>query len=337
MVISGPGNAKTETVQALTGAGALITSTITSEGALLSASPRQSHATGGLLRKIGNRGLLVIKDGTSLLSMDTRARGLILAALREIYDGKWERNVGVGGGRTLTWIGRLAIVGACTTAWDTAHGVIAVMGDRFAIVRADSENARARVRSARRATGNTGQEAQMRAELAAAVGGLIANAGTTEHQLTSAETDRLIGLANIVTWARTGVERDYRGDVTDVHASEMPTRFAKQLTQLMRGAVAIGMSPAAAMQLATRCARDTLPPLRRRILLDVAAHPNTRPRDVARRITRPRMTVQRELRALYMLRVLECDEQDVVQGGKEHTLERYSLSDALDRDLLLSM
>src|SRR5262249_49296034 len=38
LVISGPGNAKTETVQALAGAGAHIISTISSEGALLSAS-----------------------------------------------------------------------------------------------------------------------------------------------------------------------------------------------------------------------------------------------------------------------------------------------------------
>ena len=68
LVISGPGNAKTETVQALSGAGARITSTIASEGALLSASPRKARAkgaTGGLLRKIGERGVLVIKDVTN--------------------------------------------------------------------------------------------------------------------------------------------------------------------------------------------------------------------------------------------------------------------------------
>jgi hypothetical protein len=337
LVISGPGNAKTETVQALAGAGAHVTSTITSEGALLSASPRQGRATGGLLCKLGPRGLLVIKDVTSLLSMDGRARNLVLAALREVYDGKWERNVGIGGGRTLAWIGRIAIVGACTTAWDTAHLVIAIMGDRFVVVRADSEGAQTRIRSAEMAVNNAGQEAGMRAELAAAVGGLITNASAAEHVFAPAERTRLINLANIVTWARTGVERDYRGYVTDVHASEMPTRLSKQLAMLVRGAVAIGIPSAAAMQLATRCARDTMPPLRRRILLDLAAHPDSRPRDVARRIVRPRTTVHNELRSLRLLGVLHCDEQDMMQGGKEHTLERYRLASALDRDLLLSM
>ena len=67
LVVAGPGGAKTETVQALAGAGAHITSTIASEGALLSATPRRDRnkkATGGLLRKIGDRGVLVIKDVT---------------------------------------------------------------------------------------------------------------------------------------------------------------------------------------------------------------------------------------------------------------------------------
>ena len=65
MIVSGPGNAKTETAQATSGIGAQVVSTITSDAALLSASPRKQRAkeaTGGLLRKIGERGCLTIKD-----------------------------------------------------------------------------------------------------------------------------------------------------------------------------------------------------------------------------------------------------------------------------------
>jgi hypothetical protein len=110
LFVSGSGNAKTETVQSLEGAGALVVSTITSEGALLSATGRSPGATGGLLRKIGARGLVVVKDLTSPLSMDGKVRGLVFAALREIHDGRWERNVGYMGGRTLPWAGRIVIV-----------------------------------------------------------------------------------------------------------------------------------------------------------------------------------------------------------------------------------
>jgi hypothetical protein len=77
LVISGLGNTKTETVQSLAGAGAHVTSAISSEGALLSATPRKSRAKsaiGGLLRKLGDRGVLVIKDVTSILSADRNTR-----------------------------------------------------------------------------------------------------------------------------------------------------------------------------------------------------------------------------------------------------------------------
>jgi hypothetical protein len=343
LVISGPGNAKTETVQALAGAGATVTSTIASEGALLSATKPQGKnkaatTTGGLLRKLGSRGILVIKDVTSILSADRHTRGPVLAAIREIYDGRWERNVGSSGGLTLTWTGRIVIVGAVTTAWDTAHSVIAAMGDRFVVVRADSGSGRAK--SATKAIRNTGSETNMRSELAQSAGALIDHVDNKkEYILSDDQIDQLIKAADIVTAARTGVERDYRGEIIDAHALEMPTRFAKQLGQLVRGAIAIGSSPDDAMRLAIRCARDSIPPLRCEILLDIAAHPNSEPHEVHRRIGRPRHTVRRELEALHMLRLLQCEESDEVNdnGKVVRTIYEYSLADAFDQKTLLEM
>ena len=50
----------------------------------------------------------------------------------------------------------------------------------------------------------------------------------------------------------------------------MPTRFAKQLTQMVRGGVAIGMRRDQAV-VGLRCARDSIPPMRLEILLDLAS------------------------------------------------------------------
>ena len=117
---------------------------------------------------------------------------------------------------------------------------------------------------------------------------------------------------------------------------EMPTRFAKQLVMLLRGAIAIGMTPAEAMRLALRCARDSIPQFRLEILLDLAANPRSRAIDVCRNITKPLRTVRRELEALHTLGLLRCDEeQSVVDENK--TIWRYSLSDGFDRATLLSM
>lgn len=335
IVISGSGNAKTETVQSLSGTGAHVTGTITSEGALLSATTRNRGATGGLLHKIGARGLLVIKDLTSILAMDSNIRGAVLAAFREIHDGKWERNVGFAGGRTLTWTGRIVIVAACTTAWDEARKVIETMGDRFVLVRSNSMAGR--VESARKAIANTGREEVMRAELAGAMGALVASADLNVRGLTDVEGERLIKLANVVTWARSGVERDFRGVVVNAHAPEMPTRFAKQLAQVVRGALSFGMPSEAAMRLAVRCARDSIEPLRRDLLLDVAANPGTDPNDVHTRIVRPLSTVKNNLVALHMLRLVDCEEREERRGNRVVSVPYYRLAPELDRATLLNM
>jgi hypothetical protein len=226
LLVSGPGNAKTETVQSAQGQrNTYVVSTISSPGALLSATSkrdRAADASGGLLRVIGDRGVLVIKDVTSILSMGRELRAEVLAALREIYDGRWTRTVGTDGGRTLDWVGRIAIIGAVTTAWDTAHAVVAVMGDRFVLLRLDST--KGRMTAGRQAIGNTGSEREMRDELAAAVADVIAGLDDTAIDLTDEETKKLLAAADLVTRARTGVEFDYRGDVIDAHAPEMPTR-----------------------------------------------------------------------------------------------------------------
>jgi len=312
LVISGSGNAKTETVCSLSASGAIITSTISSDGALLSASPqreRAKDATGGLLRRLGASGMLVIKDVTSILSMDRNTRATVLAALREIADGRWERNVGTDGGRTLLWTGRLGVIGACTTAWDRAHDVIASMGDRFVTLRMDSSTGR--LPAGKKAMQNTGDEVKMRAALAKAVARVIETAKLSADKPDADETDRLLAAADIVTLCRTGVDYDYRGAVIDAHAPEMPTRFAKQLVQVMRGGCAIGMDRQAAVWLALRCARDSMPPLRLAILEDVAAHPHSRTRDIRFRLNKPYNTVDRQLQALHMLGVLDCDEIEV--------------------------
>jgi hypothetical protein len=259
--------------------------------------------------------------------MHRDTRTALLAALREIHDQKWERNLGTDGGRTLTWAGRIAVVGAVTTAWDRAHDVIASMGDRFVVVRMDSTSGR--LPAGRRAMGNTGAEDEMRRHLAEAVGAILARVDPRKSvTLTADDTDQILAAADVVTLCRTGVDYDYRGDVIDAHAPEMPTRFAKQLVQMVRGGVAIGMRQPEAVRLALRCARDSMPPIRLAILEDVAAHPGARTGDVRKRLDKPWSTVDRQLQALHILGVLTCHELD--DPGKQRAIWTYHVADHIE-------
>jgi hypothetical protein len=175
----------------------------------------------------------------------------------------------------------------------------------------------------------------MRAELAAAVGGVLAGiAASADLALTDDEIERLLPAADLVTLARTGVEYDYKGDVIDAHAPEMPTRYARQLQQIIRGGLAIGMDRGEAMRLTIRCARDTMPPGRLAIIDDLAAHPHSTPREIRRRVDLPWRTVDRQCQALHMLGVLACDEVEYGEHGRSRWY--YSLAEDIEPTALQS-
>lgn len=327
LLLSGSGNAKTETVTALERAGAVVTSTIASEGALLSATSareRAKDATGGLLRLIGDRGLLVLKDVTSLLSMSRETRNAVLAALREVYDGRWSRNVGTDGGRQLEWAGRIVLVGAVTSAYDSAHGVIAAMGDRFALVRVDStENRR---EAGRQALRNVGSEIVMREQLGEAVAGVLAGLAPERARLGEDLADKLLDAADLVTLARTAVEKDTKGDPLYAHQPEAPTRFAKMLGQIVRGSTALGMSDAQAERLALRVARDSMPPHRLRILDDLDGHPWSTTSEVTKRLQMPRTTIDRALQELHLLNLVHVEDGEAGRGWRYRLTERATMA-----------
>jgi hypothetical protein len=167
----------------------------------------------------------------------------------------------------------------------------------------------------------------MRAELAAAVGGLLANLPKVTATADPLVDEKLLRAADLVTLARTAVERDHKGDVVNAHAPEMPTRFAKMLGQVHRGMLTIGADRQRALATALRVASDSIPPLRLQILTDVNAHAGTRLSETLRRVQRPRTTVDRELQALHMLGLLHV--QDNTPGGW-----CYTMAEGIDLNVL---
>jgi hypothetical protein len=141
----------------------------------------------------------------------------------------------------------------------------------------------------------------MREELAKAVADVLRPIpDRLSIELSEEEQSELFEAANLFTMARSTVTRDYQGNVLDAHAPEMPTRFAKQLGMVMRGAIAIGMKRKDAHALAMRCAQDSTPPLRLTILKELAAKPGNAT-ELSQRLGKPYMTVRREADALHML------------------------------------
>ena len=137
-LVAPPSSAKTEILNATTRLPGVVPAATLTLASLLSGTPAKQQARGakgGLLRQIGEQGLLVLKDFGSILSMRPDAKNELLAALREIYDGSWTRHLGTDGGKSLSWQGKVGMLFGVTGVIDQHHGVIGAMGDRFLLCR----------------------------------------------------------------------------------------------------------------------------------------------------------------------------------------------------------
>lgn len=318
LILGGSGLTKTQTLAPLADSpGAVMVSSISSEAALLSGSPdreRAADASGGLFREVTDEGVLIIKDFTSILSLPHESKKQILGAFREAHDGEWTRHMGVDGGRTLQWKGRLTVVGAVTSAWDNHYSDVAQMGDRFLVIRPRSANARAAGLSAARAFG---REDEMNADLIRVVSGVLDNIDP-EHlePMSEATLAELFELADLVTWARTAVLTDYRGEVISADEREAPTRFLKQLQFLYAGARLIGLEEADAVQMCRRIAADTLPPRRREVLVSMLGTPGPQTAYAcARDLGQPETTVRRTIDQLWLLGLLGSTGESGLRGN----------------------
>lgn len=65
-----------------------------------------------LLHRIGVNGMITMKDYTSILSMRSEKRDLIVSQMREIYDGKLDKEA--GNGNPQHWEGKINWIGAVT-------------------------------------------------------------------------------------------------------------------------------------------------------------------------------------------------------------------------------
>src|SRR5262249_50412146 len=155
-IIAPPSSAKTEILITLANIPHTEMVGTLSVAGLLSGTPRRQQAAGakgGLLQKIGARGFLVLKDFGSILSMRPELKAELLAALREVFDGKWTRVIGADGGRTLSWSGKIGLLFGCTRVYDSYYGVISELGDRFLLCRLapDEKQFRHAIKNANRA------------------------------------------------------------------------------------------------------------------------------------------------------------------------------------------
>jgi hypothetical protein len=301
LLVGASSSGKSEVLVSLSGLEEVRPAATMTEAALLSGTPRKNAAAdakGGLLRVIGAYGILTLKDFGSVLSMHRDTRAGVLAALRECYDGSWDRQVGAEGGRTLHWQGKLGLIAGVTTVVDRHHVVIDALGSRFAFYRIEVDE---RAKQARRALKHRRRGQGMREELREAVANFLAGLDLTvnDDSLSDEDEQRLVSLADFVTVARSPVERaSYASrEIELIPDAEAPARFAIVLASLLEGLRLLGIGDEDAWRLVAKVAFDSMPAQRRRVLQQLAAAATTTT-GVATTLGLPTTTARRTLEDL---------------------------------------
>jgi hypothetical protein len=271
--------------------------------ALLSGTPKRQRdktARGGLLREVGDFGIIVAKDFGSILSMRPDAKAEVLGALREVYDGEYTRRVGTEGGRQLYWQGKVGFVFGTTPVIDSHHSVIGAMGERFLLSRLTPE-ADQFIRALKHSGNKT---AIMRKELAESVSKLFANllADPSLYEpppLSDDEIQEINKVVSLVVALRGPIERDrYSREIENIYGKEGTGRLGLTLERLLAGLDAIGVERRTAMEVIKTVAMDSLPPIRRAAYECVYKYHSVTTADVAIEIGLPTNTVRRALEDL---------------------------------------
>lgn len=328
-LVGGSSGGKGEVVNTITYLENTVPAATITESALLSGTPeegRSKRATGGLLRQVGNFGILIFKDFTSVFTMNRDERGKALSALREIYDGRWDRPIGAEGGHTLTWQGKLGVVGGVTEAIDSEQAVMAKLGPRFVLYRLPPLSDEDAAKHAKKAIDGTEHANEMRRELAEAVRSFFATLDFEKpvEALSEIEIEYLTALAILSVRSRSHVERDsYKHEIIQIPQSEAPGRLTKALTQLWRGLAAIGVGAGRRRQLIRKVGLDGIPPIRRIALDYLSAHRDASVKDIANTCRYSQSTIRRALEDL------AC--HHVVENQKAGTTDLWHLTESATR------
>jgi hypothetical protein len=263
-LIAPPSSAKTEILNSLSRLPNVVQVSSLSPASFLSATSnkdRDKEATGGLLAQIGEFGIIVLKDFTTMLSLRPEARQEVFAVLREVFDGRYTRHVGTDGGRTLTWSGKVGLVFASTETFDRHHSVMSAMGDRYLLCRIAPVEGQFE-----RALDHVGEATErMRRELAEAVESLFAARRAEPRPLSLEERGRISRICSRVVRLRAPVERHrYTTEIEGVHGAEGTGRLGLSLERLLAGLDTLGIDREAALKVVETVAMDSTPPMRRR-------------------------------------------------------------------------
>ena len=261
---------------------------------------------------------VILKDFSTVLSLQKDDLRRVLADLREAYDGSLVKAFGsVGVKKADAHFNLIAAV--VTQAAEKHRRVMAPLGERFIWLRYHPDPDVA----VSQAFDGAENEEEMRADLAQAMGTCCEEARLRlpDVRRTSNMKGQLVALASLTASLRTPVDRDYAGMLQVDTEPEIGARLVKVYRKLsvalaaVNGVVEPGRKELDAIM---RAAHDTIPQFRRQLVSAVVRQKTITYEELAEQLNMPKIAIRRECEELAVLGVF-----GIVAGPK---LKRVSLT-----------
>jgi len=215
-------------------------------------------------KKHNSNGILLFSDfTTTLLSKRHEVRDELAGQLRAIYDGTFAKKRG-NMAESLPWGGKLTILAGTTPALETYWSVNRSLGERFLYLRWKTGDP---VATAKKATTHIGHEQYIKDEFRRLVNDYVGEGFKAVPRLSDLGLSQI---SHVVSVLRTVVHREARtGQITEIDATEAPTRIATALGMIARGSATLDRRPEISSDdivLAHRVAIDSLPNHRYKIM-----------------------------------------------------------------------
>ena len=291
-----------------------------------------------LLTQISN-GILSFKDLTSLLSEHRDDRAVVMAQLREIWDGRYNKRFGTG--EEVSWKGKISIIAGATYAIHALKQAYTAMGERFIFYNIISPE---RKEAAEKTMDNQaeGKMAEHRNHLTKLFTSLAKKVlAVIPDKLPELEKELkkdIISLAELTTRARSDVERNWRSpmqEITEVHPPEEPTRFAGSLQGIIHALEVIEYFKTQKFELSKsgidlikKLALDSIPRMRRVVMQELSRYDVIQTAGLAVKIGLPTNSVRRYLEDLVALEIADREK------GKGNEGDRWNIK-PLYRELIM--
>jgi hypothetical protein len=298
---------------------------------LLSGAKSNVNET-SLLKKLGDKFVVVMKDFTTILSKPSDTQDVLMAQLREVYDGHMIKYTGMG--EKVEWgtkekANKGVFIMASTEGIYKIHEKFTEMGSRgMNYVLKDQDRVKTAKVSLKKVKGFEEHLGAVQDTIATYIMDACAGLPDNFPDISDELEDKIIEVANFVSMARSTVLRDYRGVKSLALSAEFPMRLAKMMTHLSGGVL-----PELLEKAIYKCAFDCIPKQTMMALKTVAKFYRCDSGGVGREINYPQARAQEWIENLNMFGIVNRVKVDKKEYWQMEDEYRKLLKDYLGIEL----